>query len=204
MPPGAGIITLCGLILLVPFEIWRERSRKWATLSPLEQNLQRASHGIAFGVLVPFGALAMFGKRGIGEAVAAVPVDPVGHGLPAAALAALLVYGIARFVVGWRRSAGIREGLLATRAFIKLAIGSALTVWLLSKPQFDWNETAGQQVAVAFLVLPLWLTITGVIRFVLLVRPAGRALSLVEENIAAGEWNWDGGRARRWWQFWKR
>lgn len=204
MPPGAGIICLFGLILLVPFQMWRERLQKWATLSPIEQNLQRASQGIALAVLVPFGALAIFGKRGIGDAVAAVPVDPVGHGLPAAALAALLIYGIARFVVGWRRCAGVREGLLATRAFIKLAISSALTMWMFSNLQFDWNNTDGQEVAFAYLVLPLWLAITGAVRFVLLVRPAGRALSFVEDNIAAGEWNWDGGGARRWWQFWKR
>jgi hypothetical protein len=204
MPPGAGAFALLGLILFVPFEIWRERSQKWASLSPIEQNLQRASHGIALGVLVPFGTLAIFGKRSIADAAAAVPVDPVGHGLPAAGLAALLLYGVARFVVGWRRSAGVREGLLATRAFIKLAIGTTVTVWVLSNLQFDWHNAAGQQVAFAFLVVPLWLAITGAVRFLLLVRPAGRALSLVEENIAVSEWSWDGGRARRWWQFWKR
>jgi hypothetical protein len=203
MPPGVGAFALFGLILMLPFDLWRAQSQKWASLSPIEQNLQRASHGIAFGLLVPLGAVAIFGNRSIVEAVAAVPADPLGHGLPAAGLVVLLIYGIARFVVGWRRSAGVRDGLLATRAIIKLAIGTGLTVWMLNNLHFNWSDPSDKQRAFALFVLPLWLAITGSVRFLLLVHPASRALGLVEENIADGEWHWDGGRARHWWQFWK-
>ena len=40
-----------GLLVLSPLLMWIERSQRFRMLPPLEQNLQRASHGAALVVL---------------------------------------------------------------------------------------------------------------------------------------------------------
>jgi hypothetical protein len=46
------MLAFIGLLLLLPLMMWHERSQRFRMLSPIEQNLQRASHGAAPVVLV--------------------------------------------------------------------------------------------------------------------------------------------------------
>jgi len=190
----AGLL-LIGVPLALLRDLWRltprlqMQARRPREVTQVEINLRRTSRGAAFTLLLPFSAVVICGKPGIKTAVAAFALNyPAAVGLAALGLAALFVFGLAQCVAGWRRSAGVRDGLLATRAFIKLAIGAGLALWLY----VDLVTPATDRLAVvAILLCPLWLVITGAVRFVLLMRRGRAAVPLVEGDIAAKEFSWD-------------
>jgi hypothetical protein len=96
----------------------------------------------------------------------------------------------ARLVAGWRRSGFVRDGLLVLRAVCKLAVGALLLCWHLPSdllPSWLYQVASG-----ALFFFGLWLAVTGLVRFVLLVRPAGSALPEVQGDIAANEFDWNG------------
>ena len=134
--------TLIGwLVWRLPHRLFSEwhNSQKFRNLSPTEQSLRRASHGLAYMLLPPVAFFWLTGSGGIvGNFIGAVAADPVTHWLPIAAAAPVMVIGLVRLIGGWRRSAGIRDGMLAGRAFIKLAIGGGLVV-LFSNPPAGWD-----------------------------------------------------------------
>jgi len=160
---------LVGLLLMLPFQLWRERSQKFQRLSPVEQNLQRASHGAALIVLVLLAVIFAFRVRDIPGFFIRAATDPA-DAWPGLLLLVPLAYGLARFLAGVRRSWGVRDGLLATRSFVKLAIGG-LGWWLL------WTDAVLRVTAPNFwlalcslllTVLAIWWFVSGTVSFLLL------------------------------------
>jgi hypothetical protein len=181
------VITIVVLLIALPFALLGSLLRlaggteRWRRLDPTEQNLQRCSHGAVCALLPVAAVFALQGTvtaRFLGQYPAAALLL-IGAAVP------LMVCGIARFVAGWRRCAGVRDGLLTLRAFVKLCIGAGLALLVLSAGPML------RDARFALLLLPLWLLVTGLVRFVLVARLAGRALPLVEEEIAAREFTWD-------------
>ena len=192
----AMILALAALQVLVPLVcqladnliLWlvrrpAARVRQFAALNPIEQNLQRCSHGGAY-IVLPLVALYRFGPGEVGR-FASLGFAPGVRLLADRRGALWFVFAVARFVAGWRRCAGVRDGLLAAGAFVKLAAGFGSVVLLGS------NLANDRLLAGALFLVPLWLAITGFVRFVVLVRPAGRALPEVEDDIAASEFDWN-------------
>jgi hypothetical protein len=125
-----GILTIFALLLFAPVMMWAERTQKFRLLPEVEQNLQRASHGF---VLVTFLLVAIFWANGWRAVLGFFPQlvsDPHDSWPVAIVLGGLFGYGLVRFVVGARRSWGLRDGLLAFRALFKLAAGIAGSVFL--------------------------------------------------------------------------
>jgi hypothetical protein len=157
-----------------------QRRAKWRTLNPIEQNLQRASHGAAY-IILPIAAAAKLG--GVGAVLSGF--EPNTRLLLIGAYAVFAAVGLARFGYGWRRSI-VRDGLLAGRAFVKLALGAFL---LYALPD---QLIANVWAALALWLVALWLLVTGAVRFAALVRPAGRALPEVQGDIADNQFDWNG------------
>jgi hypothetical protein len=160
-----GFLTLVALLIFSPFLMWAERSQRFRQLSPVEQNLQRASHGFT---LAAFVLIAVFGMYG-GSGVSLLVTNPA-QALPGAVIfGGLFVYGFARFLAGVRRSAGVRDGLLAFRALLKLAIGLAgcWFFWRLGNALGRSITLTGALVWFVMLVISLWCALTGAVRFVL-------------------------------------
>jgi hypothetical protein len=158
------------------------RARQWRALSPVEQNLQRASHGAAC-IVLPIAAYWLIGPDVVAALFARLP--PGARFIAGVAIALWFAFAAARLVAGWRRLGNVREGLLTGRAFCKLAVGAVL---LIVVPRLDLNPPASD----ALFFLALWLAVTGLVRFVVLVRPPGAALPEVQGDIAANEFDWDG------------
>jgi hypothetical protein len=200
------MLTIMGLLVLLPFQMWAERSRSFQRLSPLEQNLQRASHGAAVIVLV---LIAVFFTFGIAGVLLFVPhlVTNFADTWPGLLVLVPLAYAIPRLVAGVRRCQGARDGLLATRAAVKFLLG------LVALPVL-WSNTVARVAAPDFWLacgwlllnaVAVWLIVTGAVRFALLMWPRRAAYTMVADSIAANEFQWDGPQPRRrWWQFWKR
>ena len=163
------------------------RARQWHALNPVEQNLQRASHGAAY-IVLPLAALWLAGPDVIGAFFARCA--PAVRFVAGVACAVWFAVAIARLCAGWRRSSTVRDGLLAGRAFCKLPVGGGLLCWRLPHDLLaPWLYPVASG---SLFFLGLWLAVTGLVRFVLLVRPAGRALPEVEGDIAAHEFDWNG------------
>jgi hypothetical protein len=160
-----------------------QRRAKWRALNPIEQNLQRASHSVAY-IVLPVAAAAKLG--GVDALLSGV--DPGARLLLIAAYAVLSAVSLARLAYGWRRCAA-RDGLLTLRAVFKVALGLFLLCWHL--PPDAIAPSLYPWLALAQWVAALWLAITGAVRFAALVRPAGRALPIVEDDIAANQFDWD-------------
>jgi hypothetical protein len=193
----------CGLALL--WLIWlADRIEAWARLSPVEQNLQRASHGLAY-MLFALLAAYLFGPRLILGTLPLVfgnhPVDA----WPGAAFVGVFVWALVRFIFGLRRARGFRDGILATRALVKLTAGVGI-VWYVWRTfpfaitGMSWRDLALQAVIVA----GLWCVITGTVRFVLMVGiGGGSAYGAVASHITATNFQWGAPQPRRpWWKFW--
>jgi hypothetical protein len=162
------------------------RARQWRSLDPIEQNLQRASHGVAY-IVFPLAALWLVGPSVVGAFLSGF--TPGVRLLLIGACAVWFAVAVGRLYAGWRRIAGLRDGPLAGRAFGKLAVGAFLLYWL---PHGLIASSLDPWAVHVLLLVPLWLAVTGFVRFVLLVRPAGRALPEVEGDIAASEFDWNG------------
>lgn len=192
------MLTLAALAVLAPFMMWAERAQRFRALSPIEQNLQRASHGAALVVLtllIGYGAYGVGGGLGL---IAWVIHDPASAWLPAALVAGLLLYGGARFLAGVRRGAGMRDGLLAARAVLKLAAGAALTflpishgatvAGLISFPDQAWWITPVWLIGV-------WCLVTGAVRLAMLtLGGGGGGRRSVEKHIEGRKIVWRSAR----------
>jgi hypothetical protein len=164
-----------GLLLLTPLMMWHERSQRFRTLSPVEQNLQRASHGAALIVLV---GLFVYFIIGLDAARAWFPqfVRYPNDSWPGLLLVLPVVYGLARFLPGISRSWGQRDALLAMRALVKIAVGVVGGWFLVSEPvarelaQNLWTAL----LSLALVGVAIWCIITGAVRFVLLTMTGRR------------------------------
>jgi hypothetical protein len=167
-----GLITLVVLIVIAPFQIWGEWSKKFAMLSPVEQNLQRAANGFAVMVLSVLTPIALYGAK---EVFAFFPALVTQPGEAASGLVFVLpfILGLVRFLVGWKRSCAMRisDWLLASRAFVRLAIGFAGVKWLRWDVERAFDQLGFMKglLLVVLLTVSWWWLLTGIIRFLLTV-----------------------------------
>jgi hypothetical protein len=145
--------------------IYENLARISRNMTPLEQNLCRASHGVAWPVvliIIGLGAVAEFGWPSWWYAGIA----------PAAAVTALCA-GMA--VTGSRRAAGARDAMLATRAGVKASVGLAVLLWAymtLALPDAALRAVLAS--------VPCWLLVTGLVRLALLLWPRQEPVIPVE------------------------
>jgi hypothetical protein len=172
-----GLFAFVILLVLSPFLMWYERSQKFHLLSPVEQNLRRASHGFTLATFVLVAVFGVYGWRVLGFFPLLV-TNPAAALLAVVVFGGLFAYGLARFLAGVRRSAGVRDGLLASRAFIKFFIGLAAAVFLYrSMNAGAWGNGENMWAAMPpFLLMgvALWCILTGAVRFVLTIGIRGR------------------------------
>ena len=161
------------LVPIIFIDLWWRHNRNWRFLNPVEQNLQRTSHSAAMIVFVIL-ALAvnvwLDGWREFGALFPWMIAHPGDAWLPVALGCALVAVGVARFLAGAHRVAGVRDGLLQSRAFVKLALGGGVTGYLVA--MWPWGQLGASlpgflAVAAVFLV-GVWLLATGAVRFLLL------------------------------------
>jgi hypothetical protein len=178
-----GVLTLVVLLALLPFVYLFQWFRWVKQLPPHEQALARASHGagiIAFVLLVGFG---LFGVGGVGAFFVAVAGHPDDLWKPALLLAVVMGWGITWFIVGVKRASGLRDGLLTTRAIVKLAGGLGGLIYLSRIPaKPDTSVWVYLGVAFGFLAV-LWCLVTGAVKVLLLTVSGGDALSRVARQI---------------------
>lgn len=192
-----GFLTVIGLaVMVVVTAIFPELSGISRTLSPVEQNLTRAANGFAVMVLSAAAFWWFPGLRSEFNHLEAVIGNPAAH-WPVITAAALVLFGLWRFVSGARQCRGACvSGPLAGRAFLTMALAFA-GGWLL------WHRTAPHDFWMGLgwltlLIMCCWWTCTGFIRFVLLNWPQGNpAKILVADDIDAGEFQWPGERGGR-------
>lgn len=182
MDSGALIVVAgVGFVLLL---FWRSRSQRFQRLIPVEQNLQRASHGFALAAFTGAAVYWLYGWHGVRDFVPWLWRDPA-HAWPGLLLLVPVGYGLIRLFFGARGArANGRDGLLATRAFVKLAVGLAVTIWL--GRSYPWPGAADFWAAAALLAvlgLGAWCVVTGAVRFVLTVGFGGNALRVMKRQM---------------------
>lgn len=185
---GAGVIAFAVLLALLPLSMWAERVERFRRLSPHEQNLQRASHGIALPVVIAAAAALFLGPSAPQDFVAALVRDPASMWPPAVLLGGLFAYCFVRARAGMQRVVGDPDGLLIPRARVKFIGGAAGLFWL-------WP--AGTGLARGLLLLSLWCAVTGAVRYLLLIRRPSSAAAMVQASIDANEFEWEPQRRRR-------
>jgi hypothetical protein len=179
---GAGIITLVGLLLLLPFVMARDYFGKIARLDPRNGALTKASHGagmLALGVW----ALAIHDRMGIAGPLLWIPLAVGG-------------FGLFWLVAGWRTAKMIGgpvpgDDFLLVRAGLRVGVGVVL-FWLLGAgPQALGYDT--WQLVLDFIWLvraaAIWFFITGAAKLGLLLamrsRPSGTMPAATARNPAA-------------------
>src|SRR5271170_7668320 len=117
----SGALIVLGGVGFVLFLFWRQRHQKFQRLNPVEQALQRASHGFALVAGVLAAIYWMYGLDGVRNYFQWLMRDPAAA-WPGLLYLVMLLYGLIRFFFGARdaRRSG-PNGFLATRGFIKLA-----------------------------------------------------------------------------------
>lgn len=192
------LVELIILGALAPILMWVERAERFKRLSPLEQNLARASHGAALITFTLLVAFFLYGAQGVFGFIPWLISNPAEAWPAALFFGSLLTYGLVRFVVGVHRCRGARDGLLATRAFFKLVFGFAvgLYLWYL----FPWSVIGpsfwGALAVVAVFLIGLWCAITGTVKFLLLTLGGSNALGLVAQQIRQRTAVWVAARRR--------
>jgi hypothetical protein len=198
---GAGILTLIFLLITAPISMWAERARNFERLAPIEQNLQRAADSIALPVITVLVSVLLFGASASKDFVSRLVTNPASVGWPAIVPVGLLVYCLVRGLIGIRRATGVRDGLLAARAFCKLVAG-VVALFVLWPGHFDLSAYyLSPSIALALLVPAAWCVITGSVRFLLLTVGGGNALRIVTRTINQNNAPLRPAR-RRWWQRW--
>jgi hypothetical protein len=180
-----GILALATLQVVVPLAVqladglllWvfrrpQARLHKWRSLNPVEQNLQRASHGAALVGLVLLAVVAA------PDSITAFVRSHAPAGMsPGLLLLPPLAYGLVRFLAGVRRSWGISDGLLAVRAVVKIVAGTVLLFYIpylrvIVRSAAAMNDFATLRELALVVLVPLaayWCIVTGVVRLVLAI-----------------------------------
>jgi hypothetical protein len=200
MMEGGGIFTVLAMLLVAPFQWRQRRQQQQRLLSPHELMLRRASRPLGVFTLAVTMALAVYGVHQTRAALAAIFTDLDRNWIAAALCGAVTLYGAASVMSGVR-CWGMRDSeMLTSRAFIKLAIGAAVTVWLgRSYPwpaASDWTDFA----ILSLFLIGIWCVVVGGVRFLLLTVPRRGALVIIENAGHGAAFRWQ----RRWWQFGKR
>jgi len=175
--------SLFGIVLLaaaLPFVALADWFRWIKQQPPHEQALARASHGAA---LIVFVLLATFGTGGVNGVVTFVgqaAADPADE-WPGLVLAIVFVWGVVWFVSGVSGARGLRNGLLAWRAFVKLALGLGAILYLERGHPSGALGSNGARMSI--LLVGLWCVVTGAVKFVLLRMGGSNALAVVTRNM---------------------
>jgi hypothetical protein len=195
------MITFVTALFLLPIMIVVERAQRFRSLDAIEKELQRASHGAALILLPPLIAVWLFGLGGTAELIASFVRDPRANALPAVLLAAITIYGMARFYAGVGNCAGAQDKVRKQRAFLKLAFGAGLLVWLFRSAPPESAATGDIRIF-ALIVLALWCLVTGIVRFWLLTAGGGYALRRIERQLKQRNRALRPARRRRhfWWR----
>jgi hypothetical protein len=165
---GMGLGAGLGLLFAGLFEWWKAQSIAWLRLGPVEQNLRRASHGAVLVLLPLFAIFECYGAPGFWDFFLWLAHDPAAA-WPGVLLAAALVCGFVRCVVGINRLRGFPgDWLLASQAFIKFAAGGG-AAWLLSSNAVAGmaSNLAAALVWVALIGYALKWAVVGGVRFLL-------------------------------------
>ena len=173
---GGGIFTALGMLLLAPFQWWQRRQQKRRMLSPHEWKLRQASRPVGVLVVGLTVAAALYGVRGTWAALAGIFLDLDRNWPIAALLGVALIWGVSSVIAG-ARCRGMRdEEMLTVRAFFKLALGAAVTIWL--GRFYPWPHATGWAAFVipAVFLIGLWCAVTGAVRLLLLTIGGGSAL----------------------------
>jgi hypothetical protein len=198
MGDGTGPITLVGgllfALLAAPFQLVgalvrmvRAHAQRRRYLSPHELNLRRASHPLGVAAVL-FTAHWFYGAR-IRDGLVALPVD---RWMLVALCGVAFVFGAASFVSGAGRCAGLRDGMLATRAFFKLAAGAGVAFYLWrTVPLHAISETPPGLFAAAVLLGAVWCIASASVRLLLLTVPMQGAFDLVWRRIKRDEFRWE-------------
>jgi hypothetical protein len=194
---GTGIFALFGMLALAPFQLIgavvgmvRAHAQRRRYLSPHELNLRRASHPLGVAAVL-FAAHWLYGAR-VRDGLVALPLD----GWVLVALCGVVfVFGAASFVSGAGRCAGLRDGMLATRAFFKLAGGAVICayVWRLPLWRAYLDASLFPYLAPPVFFIGLWCLVTGAVRMLLLLVPMQGAFDLVWRRIKRDD------DESRWW-----
>jgi hypothetical protein len=186
-----GVFSVAGLfIMALLFGIFPEFSPDFRLLSPVDQNLMRAGNGFALTVLSGAAFWWFRGLRYELNHLEAVIGNPGVH-WPVITAAALVVYGLFRFVVGARQCWGCKNWPLTSRAVFTMALGCG-GVWFL------WGKRSPELFSNGWLALGwlllltifCWWTCTGSIRFVLLTTRGGSALGAIWRHIRDSRVQW--------------
>jgi hypothetical protein len=188
-----GLITLFAGLLLTPILIWVERQQRWRTLDPLEQQLRRASEGFGLISAALAAVFLYFRFPESGHFVVGQCANFGGAGILAAVTALLLVLGYIRFAAGWRRCAGVRDGLKQCGAVARFAAGVVLTVyfartfgWIYFGPSI-WACVA-ERIGV---FAGFWLIVVGAVRFAALAQYVKPGRIEVEDHERDSGFSWD-------------
>jgi hypothetical protein len=197
---GAGILTLCAVLLLLPFELWQAHAQKLRNLSPHELNLRRATQPLGAATLLLAGWW-LFGDLGAGQALEKITHHPADHPWVSALLGGALLYVSASFITGMRRCWGTRsDGMLPVRAFLKMALGFGGLALLHS----GWPVVVDARTHLLWLAIgaaSIWCISVGAARFLLLTVGGGNARRAVQRHI--NQRNAPLRAARRpWWRLW--
>jgi hypothetical protein len=197
-----GPLAVIALLLLAPLLIVQERRRAWRLLSPVEQNLRRASHGFALVVSTVAAVLFVYGATGVRDFFPWAVAHPEQAWPGALFFGGLIAVGMARFLAGASRVAGVRDRLLQARAFVKLAVGLAVTVYL--GRLYPWpgvSDWAAILALLAALGIGAWLVVIGGVRFLVLSLGGGNALRRIKRYIKRRNAPLRPAR-RPWWRLW--
>jgi hypothetical protein len=207
---GAGMFALIGGaaidLLRAPFQligavVWmvRAHAQRRRSLSPHELNLRRASHPVGVAAVL-FAMHSFYGAR-ISQAITTIPLD---RWALMTFAGVVLIFGLASFVSGVNRCAGMPDSILATRAFFKLAVGTVICVYVGRLPLWRAYLDASlfPYLAPPLFLIGLWCVVTGAVRLLLLVVPLSGALATIRKLLRKRNRLIRPARRRRFWWFW--
>jgi hypothetical protein len=164
-----------------------ELSSKFRLLAPVEQNLTRAGNAFALMGFLLYVFYLYGGPSVLLPDVQSVIDNPRAH-WPVITGAAVFLFGLARFVLATRECWGSRDGALAGRALLTTIFGLGGGCFLWAHP-----HAANDLLTVVWLALLItcaWLTLTGVIRFLLLGGLHGNAREAIQEYMERLRTGW--------------
>jgi hypothetical protein len=170
---------IAGLVRLV----LAARNRRPMLPEP-ERNLQRASRGVGFAALLLLAAVIYDANGGRAEILAAIR-SPGDAGPVPLIFAGLLLLCLVQTLIGITGCWGLRKKELAVSAFVKLAFGGGVTVYLARHYSLlrlrldDWQVVAAQ----AGFIVGFFCLVTGAVRLGLLTLGGSGALRRILRHI---------------------
>jgi hypothetical protein len=184
-----GVITLVFKVLaliLRPAFAGRNRVQRPPLPEP-EQHLQRASRGVGCAALLLLAAVVYDANGGRAEILAAIR-SPGDAGPVPLIFAGLLALCLVQVLIGVIGCWGLRKKELAVSAFLKLAFGAGVTVYLAQhfsllqlRLDGEWQLFAAQ----AGFIIGVWCLVVGAARLGLLTLSASGALRRIRIHIRA-------------------